>query len=258
MTVGPDGRRLPQQAPPAAALTGPEHAADVLFDPLAMAQARAGLLQMHGAVESYKVLLDRAEVSVADGHESYSWDAQAWYGADINKLWLKTEGEGEFGGELEQVEVQALFSRAVDPWFDIQLGVRHDFRVGPERTYLVAGVQGLAPYWFEIDGAVFLSDRGDVTARVKGEYDLRITQRLILQPSAEIEFSLQDVPELGIGAGLSSAEIGARLRYEISRQFAPYVGVELEQSFGGTRDFNKAAGRDSSSLNAVIGIRAWF
>jgi len=258
MSLGADGQRPPQEAPPAAAFSGPEHAADIVFDPTAMADARAELVEMHGGLETYKFLLDRAEVRLAEGHEAYAWDAQAWYGGDINKLWLKSEGEGEFGQDLDQVEVQALYSRAIDPWFDVQLGVRHDFGTGPERTYLVAGVQGLAPYWFELDGAVLLSDKGDVTARLEGEYDLRITQRLILQPNAEIELALQDVPELGIGSGFSTAEIGARLRYEISRQFAPYVGLELEQAFGRTRDFNDAAGRDSSSLNAVFGIRAWF
>jgi len=258
LTVGADGRRGPQEAPPAAAFAAPEHAADVVFDQSAMAAARAELTEMHGGLETYKFLVDRAEVRIADGHDGYAWDAQAWYGGDINKLWLKSEGEGEFGEDLEHVEVQALYSRAIDPWFDVQLGVRHDFSTGPERTYLVAGVQGLAPYWFELDGAVFLSDQGDVTARLEAKYDLRITQRLILQPNAEVELALQDVPELGIGSGLSTAEIGARLRYEISRQFAPYVGVELEQAFGQTRDFNQASGRGSSSVSAVVGIRAWF
>ena len=258
MTVGPDGRRFPLERPPAAAFDGPENAADRFFGQAAMAQAREDLIQEHGAMKTFKFLLDRAEVKVREGDDGYAWDAQAWYGGDINKLWLKSEGEGTINERLESSEVQALWSRAIDPWFDLQLGVRQDFQPGPSRTYLVAGLQGLAPYWFEVDGAVFVSDKGDVTARLEGEYDLRITQKVILQPRAEIEFAIQDVPELGIGSGVSTTEIGARLRYQFAPQFAPYVGIEYEHAYGDTRRFRRAMGEDSRSLSLLLGIRAWF
>lgn len=248
----------PTAPPPAAALSGPAHAADLVFGSAAMAEAREDLREEHGSIGTYKILIDQAEVKVRNGHDGYAWDGQAWYGGDINKIWLKTEGEGEFREEVEKAEVQALWSRAIDPWFDLQIGFRHDLRPGPERTHLVAGVQGLAPYWFEVDGALFLSNKGDLTARFEGEYDLRITQKLILQPRAEFELAAQDIPELGIGSGLSSAEIGARLRYEIVSEFAPYVGVEYERAFGDTADFDRARGERAGGWSFLLGLRTWF
>jgi copper resistance protein B len=151
-----------------------------------------------------------------------------------------------------------LWSRAIDPWFDLQLGLRHDFGRGPDRSHVAFGVQGLAPYWFEIDAAAFVSENGDVSARFEAEYDLRITQKLILQPAAEVEFSVADVPELGIGSGFSSAEAGLRLRYEIEPQFAPYFGVEYERGFGDTARFRRGAGEEAGGWKALAGLRAWF
>jgi copper resistance protein B len=223
-----------------------------------MAEAREELREEHGSMETYKVLVDQLEAKLRNGRDGYAWDAQAWYGGDIDKLWLKTEGEGAFGESVEGAEVQALWSHAIDPWFDLQLGVRHDFRPDPERTHLVLGVQGLAPYWFEVDAAAFVSDKGEVTARLEAEYDLRVTQKLILQPRVELDLSLQDVPEIGIGSGLSSGEIGARLRYEIRPEFAPYVGIEYERAFGGTADFRRAAGEKAGGLSLLVGLRTWF
>nr|WP_245409643.1 copper resistance protein B [Allosphingosinicella vermicomposti] len=249
----------PPKAPPsAAAMSGPAHAADLVFGSDAMEQARAGLAEEHGSIETFKFLLDRGEVKIRNGSEGYLWDAQAWYGGDIDKLWVKSEGEGSFGGDFEEAEVQALWSRAIDPWFDLQVGVRQDFQSGPDRTHLVLGVQGLAPYWFEVDGAVFVSNKGDVTARLEGEYDLRITQKLILQPRLELELAMQDVPELGIGSGISSGELGARLRYEIVPEFAPYVGVEYERAFGDTARFAADEGEGRDAFSFLVGLRAWF
>jgi copper resistance protein B len=223
-----------------------------------MAQAREELIEEHGSMETYKVLVDQLEAKFRDGRDGYTWDAQAWYGGDIDKLWLKTEGEGALAEAVEGAEVQALWSHAIDPWFDLQLGVRHDFRPDPERTHLVLGVQGLAPYWFEVDAAAFVSNKGDVTARLEAEYDLRITQKLILQPRMELDLALQNVPEIGIGSGLSLGEIGARLRYEIRPEFAPYVGVEYERTFGGTASFRRAAGEKAGGLSLLVGLRTWF
>lgn len=253
----------PVAPPPAEALGGPAHAADLLYDPGAMARSRAELAAEHGGMETSKLLVDQLEIGIGRGRETYAWDAQYWYGGDIDKFWLKTEGEGEFGGDLEGAEVQALWSRAIDPWFDLQLGVRQDFGAGPDRTHLVAGVQGLAPYWFEVEGAVFLSTRGDVTARAEVEYDLRLTQALILQPRGEIDFSLQDVPELRLGSGVTTAEVGARLRYEIFPRsgpavVAPYVGVQYERAIGDTARFRRAAGQDAGGWRLLLGVRTWF
>jgi copper resistance protein B len=249
----------PPVAPPsAAAQSGPRHAADAVFGAGPMAGAREVLRKEHGAITVSKILVDQLETLIRDGRDGYAWDAQAWYGGDIHKIWLKTEGEGSFGERAEHVEVQALYSRALDPWFNLQAGVRHDFRPDPERTYAVLGLQGLAPYWFEVEGALFLSDKGDLSARFEAEYDQRLTQKLILQPNIEFDLAAQDVPELGIGSGLSSAELGLRLRYEFVPEFAPYVGVKYERAFGDTARFRRAAGGEAGGWSLLVGLRTWF
>jgi copper resistance protein B len=239
-------------------LSGPAHAADAVFGTERMSAARADMHQEHGDMTAYSFLVDRLEWRSRNGRDGYAWDAQGWIGGDIDKLWVKTEGEGAFGEAVESAEVQALWSHAIDPWFDLQAGIRHDFRPDPERTHFVLGVQGLAPYWFEVDAAAFLSNKGDVTARIEAEYDQRITQRLILQPRVEFDLAAQDVPALGIGSGLSTAEAGLRLRYEIVPEFAPYIGVEYERAFGDTASFRRAAGEKAGGWNFLLGLRAWF
>jgi copper resistance protein B len=239
-------------------MSGPAHAADVVFGATPMAQSREELRREHGDMRTTKLLIDRLEWRAASGRDGYLLDGQGWYGGDINKLWLKTEVEGERGRTPEHAEVQALWSRAIDPWFDLQAGVRFDANRGPNRTHLVLGVQGLAPYWYEVDGAVFLSNKGELTARAEAEYDLRITQELILQPLIEVVLSAQDIEELGIGSGLSTAEIGIGLRYLVSQQISPYVGLSYERAFGDTRRFRRAEGEDAASLGVVAGVRIWF
>lgn len=248
----------PTAPPPPAAFSGPAHAADAVFGAERMVEAREALRAEHGDMRVSKLLVDRLEARIRNGSDGYAWDADAWHGGDIDKLWLKTEGEGEFGGAVESAEVQALWSHAIGPFFDLQAGLRYDIRPRPDRGHLVLGVQGLAPYWFEVDAAAFLSDEGDLTARVEAEVDQRITQRLILQPRVELDLAAQDVPELGIGAGLSTAELGLRLRYEIEPRFAPYVGVAYERTLGDTADFRRAAGEDVGGWNLLLGLRAWF
>ena len=249
--------------PPAEALGVPMHAQDLIYDPGEAARSRAQLVGEHGGMATYKFFVDELEVSISEGGEGYSWNAQFWYGGDIDKFWLKTEGEGAFGEEFEGVEVQALWSHAIDPWFDLQVGVRQDIGAGPDRTHLVLGVQGLAPYWFELSGAAFLSTEGDLTARVEAEYDLRLTQQVILQPKVEIDFSLQDIPELRLGSGITTAELGARLRYEFFPRsgpavIAPYIGLLYERAFGRTEDFRVAAGEETDGVQLVVGVRTWF
>ena len=253
----------PVAPPPPEALSGPAHAQDLFFEPREAARSRAHMVEEHGGMKAAKFLIDQLELFFGEESEGYAWDAQFWTGGDIDKFWLKTEGEGAFADELDGGEIQALWSRAVDPWFDLQAGLRQDIAAGPDRTHLVLGVQGLAPYWFEVEGAVFLSTDGEVTARVEAEYDLRLTQELILQPKVEVDFSLQDVPELGLGSGLTTAEIGAQLRYEFFPRsgpavLAPYLGVVYERAFGGTEDFRLAAGEEAEAVKLVVGVRTWF
>jgi len=202
---------------------------------------------------------DRLEVQTNEGDGLLVWDAEGWVGGDYNKLWVKSEGEYLFERErTEEAELQALYSRTILPFFDVQAGVRHDFKPDPSRTFGVVGVQGLAPYWFEVDAAGFVSDEGDVSARVEAEYEFLFTQQLILQPRTELNFAVQDVKKLGIGSGLSTAELGLRLRYEFVREVAPYIGVSWTRLVGKTEDFARDEGEDVSSVSFVAGVRLWF
>ena len=242
---------------PAEALAGPANAAETIWGREAMNPSRAVLLREHGDMPAYKLLIDQLETRIRNGRDGYFVNAEGWYGGDIDKLWLKTEIEGEYGHKPEQAEFQALWSHAISPWFNLQTGVRLDARPDT-RGQLVLGVEGLAPYWIEVDAAAFLSDKGDVTARVEAEHDMRVTQKLILQPRAEIDLALQDIERQQIGSGLSTGEFGLRLRYEIVPQSAPYVGVNYERAFGDTRRYRRLDGDDVGGWSLVAGIRAWF
>jgi copper resistance protein B len=261
-TPDPHAGHVMEPAPgattPAMIDNGPANAADLYFDPAVMARSREQLRVENGQVITHAVILDRLETTFSDGEEGYSWDVQGWYGGDINRFWWKSEGEGAFDGGVEHGELQLLYSRAITPYFDLQGGVRQTYRPEGDRTDLVLGVQGLAPYWFEVDGALFISNEGEVTARAQAEYDLRLTQRLILQPRAEVSLSAQDIPEFAIGSGVSNVLAGARLRYEITRSFAPYVGVEWSGAVGDTRDLIRANGDDADATRIVLGVRALF
>ena len=235
-----------------------DHAADAFYDSAEMARARAAMLKESGGMAFSQLMLDRLEYRMGKGADGYHWEGEGWIGGDINRFAFKTEGEGAFGGPLERAEVQALYSRAIDPWFNLEAGVRHDIRPDPRRTYAVVGIEGLAPYWFEVSAQAFLSNRGDAHLRLEGSYDQRISQRLILQPAAEINVAAQDVPELGIGSGVSDVELGLRLRYEFAREFAPYVGVNWERKLGDTARFARADGERASATSLVMGVRFWF
>ena len=235
-----------------------DHAADAFYNSAEMARARAAMLKESGGMAFSQLMLDRLEYRMGKGAAGYHWEGEGWIGGDINRFAFKTEGEGAFGGPLERAEVQALYSRAIDPWFNLEAGVRHDIRPDPRRTYAVVGIEGLAPYWFEVSAQAFLSNRGDAHLRLEGSYDQRITQRLILQPAAEINVAAQDVPELGIGSGVSDVELGLRLRYEFAREFAPYLGVNWERKLGDTARFARADGERASATSLVMGVRFWF
>ena len=248
---------IPSGPPPAAAGSGTANAADAYWGVEAMDEARERLRHEQGGQQYFWFQGDRVEYRAREDADGYLFDLQGYYGGDLGKFWFKSEGEGSFGEDIEGAEVQALYSRAIAPFFDLQAGIRQDF-APMDRTYAVVGIQGLAPYLFEIDAAAFLSDKGDLTARVEAELDQRITQRLIIQPRVEASFSAQDVPELGIGAGLDSIEAGVRLRYHIAREFAPYIGIDQEWRIGQSADYARAEGEDPSVTNYVIGMRFWF
>ena len=232
--------------------------ADRIYPQADMKKSRDQMMKENGGQTLAFVSFNLAEYQVRRGRDGYRWDGEAWYGGDINRLTIKTEGEGAFGQGVETAEVQLLYSRAVDPYFNFQAGVRQDLGPKPRRTYATVGFEGLAPYWVEVEGALFVSNQGDVLGRLEGYYDQRITQRLIFQPRVETNFAFQDVPESGIGSGLSDIELGLRLRYEIVREFAPYVGVEWAKKVGDTARFARAAGEDADVTNFVAGIRIGF
>lgn len=241
-------------APP----TPADHSADRYFDPADMKKSRAMLRYESGGMPAWMILIDQLEYRAQKGANGYAWEAEGWYGGDLNRFAFKTEGEGDVGGPLNRVEFQALYSKALDPWFNLQLGVRHDVRPQPQRTYAVLGIKGLAPYWIEVGGELFLSEKGDLLARVEASYDQRVTQQIVLQPSAQLNFAAQDVPELGIGSGLSDFEFGLRLRYEFAPEFAPYIGANWERKTGDGARYAREDGETVSATSLVAGVRFWF
>lgn len=231
--------------------------ADRIFPASEMEHSRHQMMKENGG-QTFGFASVDFEYQARGGRGALSWDGEAWYSNDIDRLTIKSEGESEIGEGLEEGEVQLLYSRAIGPYFNAQAGLRQDFGAGPDRSYAVIALEGLAPYWFEVEGALFLSDKGDLLARLEGEYDQRITQRLVLQPVLEASFALQDMPANGIGSGLSEIEAGLRLRYAILPEFAPYVGVERTRKFGDTARFARLGGVSAESTSFVVGVRAWF
>lgn len=205
----------------------------------------------------FKVMLDQLEVRVTDGDDALALDAEAWLGKDLNKLWLKAEGE-RVNGTTEDAEIQLLYSRAVAAFWDFQVGWRGDLRPEPDRNWLAVGFTGLAPYFFEVDAAIFIGDSGRTAARVELEYEVLFSQRLILTPEFEANAYGEKDVERGIGSGFSDIEIGLRLRYEIRREIAPYIGLNWWKKLGDTADLAEEAQQDTDDLQITLGLRAWF
>lgn len=203
------------------------------------------------------LLIDQLEYGWNDDNESLNFDMQGWYGNDYDKVWMKAEGANTPDG-LGATRTELLWDHAIATFWGAQLGVRHDSGEGPGRNWLAVGVQGLAPYWFDVDAAVYLGESGRSAARLDVEYDLLLTQRLVLQPNFQLNLYGKSDPARAIGSGLSDAELGVRLRYEISRQFAPYIGVSWERKFGETADFARSAGKDVRERQWLVGVRMWF
>lgn len=214
------------------------------------------LMQMDDNAAHGMVLMDQLEWREIDDEDATAWELQAWYGNDFDKVWLESEGE-RAGGE-EEARVELLWDRVMSRWWSFQGGVRQDLGAGPSRTWASIGVQGLAPYFFEVDAALYVGEGGRTAARLGAEYEMLITQRLVLQPELEFNLYGKDDTRNGIESGLSDVELGLRLRYEIRREFAPYVGFHWERKFGDTADLTREAGDEVSDLTLVAGLRAWF
>lgn len=203
-----------------------------------------------------KVMINELEVSDEEG-DPLIFDAQMWIGKDLNKLWIKTEVE-QVDGETEETEIQLLYSRAIAPYWDLQMGVRHDDAEGLTQDWAVIGIEGLAPYYFEIDAALFIGESNQAAIRFNAEYEFMITQRLVLSPEIEVNIYAEEDSVRSVGSGLSNIETGLRLRYEVKREFAPYIGVTWNNKFSGTADLATINGEETSSSAFVIGIKAWF
>jgi copper resistance protein B len=200
------------------------------------------------------VLFDQLELHDSD---DLRWDATVWAGHALDRVTIRTEGERQ-AGSTEHAELQLLWTRAITRWWDVVAGARADFEPGPSRGWAAFGVQGLAPYRFEVEATAFVGEAGDSAARIEGEYELLITNRLILQPHVEVNWYGQTDPDERLGAGLSSAEYGLRMRYEFKRELAPYVGLVRERRFGRTAELERAVGFDPDDTGLVAGIRLRF
>lgn len=202
-------------------------------------------------------LFDQLEYQDADEGSVLSWDASGWIGGDIDRLWLRSEGE-RTNGVTEEAEIQALWGHSIGPWWDLVAGVRQDFKPGSPQTWGAFGIQGMALYAFEAEATAFIGENGQTAARLEGDYDILLTNRLILQPTAEVNFYGKNDPERGVGSGLANTEVGLRLRYEIRRELAPYIGVTWNRAYGNTADLVRDEGEDDNEARLVAGIRMWF
>ncbi len=202
-------------------------------------------------------LLDQLEYQDADEGSTLAWSASGWVGGDIDRLWLRSEGE-RTNGVTEDAELQLLYGHSIGPWWDVVAGVRQDFKPESPQTWAAFGVQGMALYAFEAEATAFVGENGQSAARLEGEYDILLTNRLILQPTAEVNFYGKNDPERGVGSGLANTELGLRLRYEIVRQFAPYIGVSWNRVYGNTADMVRDEGGDKEEARLVAGVRMWF
>jgi copper resistance protein B len=220
-------------------------------------ESMAQTMQMDDRARFGAVLIDQLEWGLASGAGAIDWNAQGWYGGDYNKLWLKTEGERS-DGTTTDARVEALWDRVFSRWWSLQTGVRQDFGNGPSRDWLAFGVQGLAPYSFNIEATGYVGDAGRTAARLRAEYELLFSQRLILQPDFEVNAYGREDAARQIGAGISDFQLALRLRYEVRRELAPYLGIAWMRRTGKTADLARAAGESSDDLWAVVGVRIFF
>ncbi len=212
---------------------------------------------VHDRAVHYFVLFDQLEGQTGHGPDGVSWDVKGWVGQDRNRLWFRAEGE-RFGGRFEQAQTNLLYGRAIARWWDVTAGVRLDTLPDTPRVALAFGVQGLAPYWFDVEASAYVEPSGRTHVRVETEHDVLLTNRLVLQPLVEFEIYGRADPQRGLGTGLTAGELGLRLRYEFRREFAPYVGVVWHRKFFGTADSAEAVGERTGGARLAVGLRFWL
>jgi copper resistance protein B len=201
--------------------------------------------------------LDEFEGRIGDGNSSFRWDGEAWLGTDANRLWLKSEGFA-VNGATEDGQHELLYAHPISTYFDLQAGARYDLDSSAGRGWAAIGVEGLAPQFFKVSATAYLRDAGHVAAKLTGSYEMLLTQRLILEPLVELDWYSQADPQRQIGAGLSELDTGLRLRYEIVRKFAPYIGVTYNRKFGGSATFARASVEPAEALQVALGLRMWL
>ncbi|MBK6690538.1 MAG: copper resistance protein B [Deltaproteobacteria bacterium] len=242
-----------------------------MSSPIVVASLMAGLVlwgspaaaDMGEPPFNHFVQFEELEYGFNNENNPLNWDNTSWFGGDWNRIWFKTEGEMSTVDPDLEGEAQLLYSRLIAPFWEFQIGLRGDLVTGDGpstegRGHLVVGLEGLAPLWFEVEPAIFVSHRGDVSARLRTTYDLFITQRLIVHPSFEMNVAIQSAQEFGVGSGFNDIELGLRLGYQIAREFAPYLGISWNRAFAETVRLRQAAGRPESDLQGVAGLRFWF
>jgi copper resistance protein B len=204
------------------------------------------------------VIFNELEGRWNGSNTEFRWDGQGWVGTDYDKLWIKSEGTLQSNGVLDDGQQQFLYDRAITTYFDLQGGLRSDIDSRPTRNWAAFGIQGLAPYFFDLEVTSFVSGEGHLAAKLEASYDLLLTQRLILQPQIEVNLYSKADPARLVGAGFSDIDTGLRLRYEISRKFAPYLGVVYEGKFGQTASYAKRVGESTGDFRLVFGVRIWL
>jgi copper resistance protein B len=224
--------------------------------------APVGTVELGQPVEDRMILvhgiLDQFEGRTDGRTPDLRWSGEGWIGTDYDKFWLKTEGFRRRDGSIDDGKHEFLYSRAISTYFDLQAGLRSDLDSRSTRNWAALGFEGLARYFFIVQGAVYARDSGHFAAHFEGSYDLLLTNRLILEPQFEIDLYSKSDPARLIGAGISEIDTGLRLRYEFDRKFAPYIGVAYEGKFGQTASFARRAGEGTSGVRFVFGIRSWF
>ena len=211
----------------------------------------------HAPEINHYLLFNRLEAWDASPGAGQAWEATGWIGSDLNRLWVRSEGE-RVGGTTESADLELLYGRSITPWWDFVAGIKHDFQPGDSQNWAAIGFQGLAPYKFEVQATAYVSESGQTAATLEVEYELLLTNRLILQPLVEVQMFGKDDPARATGSGLSTIEAGVRLRYEIRRKFAPYIGLVHERAFGNTAGFRQARNEDTQDTRLVAGVRIWF
>lgn len=249
--AAPSGAMAPMQGGPAPASARDPYAYSGGYQRSTMPNAETADQLRLGAL-----FLDQLEAVESNNRWGAAWDVQAWYGGPFNRAWLRSEGDVR-GSRVETASIEALWFRLYHPFWGTQLGVRQDFGDGPDRTWVALGVQGATPYWYGVEATAYVGEAGRTAARLKASSDLRITQRLVLRPEIEANLYGRSDPARGLGSGLATLQTALRLRYEIRREFAPYIGVAWNRAFGQTETLRRATTGKVDEVQFLVGVKIW-